>query len=468
MKAKLFFSIAGFLLILSHQANAQFDKFMKDMKGAAEVLQQVSPPSQPPQAVPTSPRTQPVPAPSQPQVQQDPAASPSAPITQPTSPQRREPRAAQQPTSTMTTGVSFDSEAYCEKVQKNQLVIDFKNAVRKSQEQKIRPGDKLLEMGRRLLDNENGDLVIWFDKKLRDINSKPGNSGGYTGASASPAETDVLYKLYKMAEECAAKVAKTDTFLFFAFNPMNSLQRGGKSAVDEQMEAFLNGKGSLGYGGSDNLQRKSQNKPFSARWASLLAFAFDGGEEQVAITAGDLKGRFDSHFDVELQQKLVAQQVREKEEAAKKAEADKQAAAEAKRQAYDESPEGRLLHAYQYFQVISVCHEIRNGYAVKFINDTEYAQLKTKMKNIETKLKVGVPGKSTDQLWQEAEKENRAFDLTRGMAGDYAVRIDLLDTIESNNKSNWTAAKQDCDAISGWFRDIADEVLGKETIKKNF
>jgi hypothetical protein len=451
VKAKSAVFIVGLLLASNQQAHAQFDKFMKDMKGAADVLQQVTP------SAPNAP------------------TPPSAPIVQPavppSAPQGRAPVAANQSSATTPAGVSFDSDAYCEKVQKNQLVIDFKNAVRKSQEQNIRPGDKLMDMGRQLLDNEKGDLVDWFDKKLRDITPKPANNGAYS--SAYTAEPEILNKLYKMAEECAAKVAKTDKFLFFAFDPMNSLERGGKSGVDLQMEAFWNGKGNLGYGGSDNLKRDSNPrrkpfKPFSSRWASLLAFAFDGGEEEVAITAGDLKGRFDSYFDAELQEKRVAQAKREQEEAAKKAEADKEAAAAAKRQAYDESPEGRLLHAYQYFQVVDVCHEIRKGYAVQFINDIEYPQLKTKMKSIEAKLKGSVPGKTTDQLWQQAEKENREYDVTRGMAGEYAVRVDLIDTIQTNNKTNWPAAKNDCDMISGWFRDVADEVLGKETIKKNF
>ena len=173
-------------------AHAQFDKFMKDMKGAADLLQQVAPPGSSPQPAPGS------------SSQAAPGSSPSR--------------------SGSAAGVSFDAQNYCAKVRSSQLVADFKVAVRTAEEQKIHVGDELLAMGKRLLDNENGDLVKWFDQKLKGM-----------GHRDMMAENETLNKLYKIAMECAASVAQEDTFLFFAYDPMNyergSIEQIGRAHV---------------------------------------------------------------------------------------------------------------------------------------------------------------------------------------------------------------------------------------------
>ena len=128
-----------------------------------------------------------------------------------------------------------------------------------------------------------------------------------------------------------------------------------------------------------------------------------------------------------------------------------------------------MLYAYQYFQVIQVCQDIRRGNAVQFVNTVDFNTYRTKMREIETKLKPQLVNKDTDKIWAQAENRNRRFDLTMGLGGDNPPTVDLLETIRSNNSGGrWMDAKQDCDVMVNRFRDHANDILGKEPVRKNF
>ncbi len=167
----------------------------------------------------------------------------------------------------------------------------------------------------------------------------------------------------------------------------------------------------------------------------------------------------------EEQKKLEEARVAE-EKAKKVAEAQAKAAKEKKAaewKAYRTSPEGRLKYSYKFFQLVKTCHEGRKGYALQWINARDYSEYKGMMSNIERKLKHGLKGKDTDDIWAEAETSNRNHKFF-----GQSPAVDLIATIESNNRNAPAAAKQDCDVWEELFVQEAKVVLGEKKMNKGF
>jgi hypothetical protein len=190
---------------------------------------------------------------------------------------------------------------------------------------------------------------------------------------------------------------------------------------------------------------------------------FDDSEDEIKKISPNPTASFSAAADsLKQHQKKLADN--------KAAEAEKEAQAQKRRAeaaAFEASPDGQLLYSYQHFQIVQLCHDIRKGLAVQFVTNNEISDFKSKMKQIENKLKGSVKDKNTDRIWQAAEKNNRNFGSIE-LDGKQIQGIDLVSVITSNNKSNWTSAKADCDLQVELFRNQIKEVLGNEKLKKSF
>ncbi|MBR0694248.1 hypothetical protein [Bradyrhizobium lablabi] len=109
------------------------------------------------------------------------------------------------------------------------------------------------------------------------------------------------------------------------------------------------------------------------------------------------------------EQKVAAEQRarREAEVAAIRAEEERTAAAEAaKRRAAEEadeaSPHGQVRRAYAAYALVRYCYQIREGYAVKYINDVEMERAEVMIKAVVVKWKKEEPGMDTDLMWTQA------------------------------------------------------------------
>ncbi len=141
----------------------------------------------------------------------------------------------------------------------------------------------------------------------------------------------------------------------------------------------------------------------------------------------------------------------------------------AEAQAYLKTPDGNLVWAYQHFQIIQLCHDLRKDFAVKFIGISDYNDYRIKIKSLETKLKPSLTQKNVDVLYSTAEERNRNFQPFFPTLIDKVNGIDLFKTItDASRGSDWLNAKKDCDSNANNFRQIIDSNLGPETVKKNF
>jgi hypothetical protein len=291
------------------------------------------------------------------------------------------------------------------------------------------------------LDNQNGDLEKWVSAKLATL----------PGRTARPplTESQLFTPLIDIVNSCAQKNVNTDLFLVGA----RSDYTGGADS-----KFLLGGSiplvtrpGKVGHGNRNS------------REATILAFLFDGAEDEIKKISPNPTASFSAAADsLKQHQKKLADN--------KAAEAEKEAQAQKRRAeaaAFEASPDGQLLYSYQHFQIVQLCHDIRKGLAVQFVTNNEISDFKSKMKQIENKLKGSVKDKNTDRIWQAAEKNNRNFGSIE-LDGKQIQGIDLVSVITSNNKSNWTSAKADCDLQVELFRNQIKEVLGNEKLKKSF
>ena len=288
------------------------------------------------------------------------------------------------------------------------------------------------------LDNSNGDLEKWVAARLDKL----------PGRSARPPLNDsqLFNPLIEIVNSCSKK---TNTFLVGA-----TLDRFGE--IDSK---FLSGGAITLDGGAGKIGRGNKNP----REATLLAFLFEGADEEIKKISPNPVSSFNLAADsIRQNQKRMADN--------KAADAEKEVQASKRRAeaaAFDNSPDGQLLYSYQHFQIIQLCHDIRKGLAVQFVTANEISDFKSKIKQIENKLKNSVKDKNTDRIWKEAEARNRNFGATE-IGGQPVKGIDLIAAITNNNKSNWIAAKSDCDGQTQVFRGMITEVLGNEPMKKGF
>jgi hypothetical protein len=85
------------------------------------------------------------------------------------------------------------------------------------------------------------------------------------------------------------------------------------------------------------------------------------------------------------------------------------AKAEAAKQAWNRTAVGRVYNGYQHYAVVKYCHDVRDGYAVQYINEAEMSRAETAVRAIVNKAKAEDPTINTDQQWQSALKAAGRF-----------------------------------------------------------
>ena len=122
--------------------------------------------------------------------------------------------------------------------------------------------------------------------------------------------------------------------------------------------------------------------------------------------------------------------------------------------------------------MLQTCNEIRKGYAIQFVNDTEFSAATKNIKAIEASLKPSLKDKNTDKLWSNAIERNKKWNpseessIITGLTSGFT--IDLIDTIKTNNKLNWVTSQKDCSQFLVRFNGFSESVLGTEAPKKAF
>lgn len=392
--------LALLVLAASTPAQAQFGGFLKDLRGAAEKLKEVQ--ADPGTVAPAGP-----------------GGAPAAKVLG------------------MPGGDGLlSAPQYCQKVAASPAVQEFVRQLRRAGQEKAIGDDAFMRLGRQSLDSAQGELTQWVTQQVR------------RRARDMVEEAQLLDRLEAVAASCALTHVDSDLFLFFAFNPVD------KAVVDAQRDRVRNqARGALGYGGSDNIRgsRGPRDALFSSRWASVLAFLFEGGDAAAEKTAAGLGANFDAWYARRNADAQRAEVARSQEEARRRKEAAEQQAEADRQRAYAESPEGRLFASYKWYQLVDACQKI----SMLYVSGNEMSEARTKMKEIDSRLKPRV--KSGDDIWAQAVKDNQNHG---------PLKIDLFTNLKLLRAGE---ALSECKDIKNQFILASQDVLGKDVpVKKNF
>ena len=284
------------------------------------------------------------------------------------------------------------------------------------------------------LDNKSGDLQKWVRQK---ISEKPAS----------------LKKGIEFVNRCFA-----DNY----DKPVYRLTLSWNTGKDKDKDRII-------------IDKNFDGRYVNSQQATLLAFLFDGADDFISQIkpnpVAEYQKSAQARAEEEERNRKNAARQRAAEEASAKANQEWEEENKknwAREEAFLNSPEGKLVFAYQRYQVIQVCHEMRKGLAIQFITAQEFGNSQDKMKKMEVQLKKSLKDKNTDVLWAKAEERNRKWDLTGGFGGKNPITTDLIEHIRTTNKTNWSAAKSDCQTMFVQFNEHANELLGTEKIKKDF
>jgi hypothetical protein len=83
----------------------------------------------------------------------------------------------------------------------------------------------------------------------------------------------------------------------------------------------------------------------------------------------------------------------------------------------------KLYFAYRIYYVIKACHEVRDGFAVVYINDVQMEKARFKIKDIEDDAVAAKPGLDTDGMWKEAIDNAHGYPLNFEPCQNYLKQL---------------------------------------------
>ena len=402
------------VLIYSTNSFAQLGGLLKDLKTLSDTIKQQQPPNN------TTNNN-----------------SPSSEITNPT----RERSSPSNPTSAPSS--SFNNNAlilnYCNKINSSPVVIKLVEDMKKNHD-----AGGAFEF-RRFFTSSTLDIKNWVSTQL---NTKFNLSAG----TGYPNQDRRISIIAETINKCVSSDKEKPAAFFAAGWGTKDLNKS--FSVESPLDRF---------------QSIDLNKDLNLY---LLTFMFDGSDELIQ----NLKPSPLARLDAELLERTQNNQIKNAQAAEKKKQDDRDAAADKKvnellaaAEKYLNTPDGKLVWSYQHFQIIQLCYDLRKDFAVKYIAPSDYSDYRNKIKSIENKLKSSLTQKNTDALYARAEERNRNYQIFYPTLEDKTNGIDLFKLITEKSKGNsWIEAKNNCDSVTGAFREISDNILGSQPMKKSF
>jgi len=346
-----------------------------------------------------------------------------------------------------------NAAAYCDAIKASPLVKEYVPVLGKAVKTRVTSFDADVRDAIDLrFDNSDEQLRMWVD-------AAPNPPGEPTKGNLS----NFGRRVVAWASQCAAENNENDLFLFFLSDLRNpdaiaELRAKAKDAISSYGKVTnttrldVNGlpiavstrskeslKFDLGYeSGSFNVK--------DPLWVTMAAFALPNGTTAMeSASRGRISG-LSSRIDeavVANEKKVIQvtaeQKQREKTDAQRVAE---QAKVQASQDAAKNSPNGLLYQAYQAFQIVQTCSDVRKGYAAIYVSDAELSDAKDKMRKIEKTLKPKLVSELTDQIWNRASVDNA--DYFRGV-----------------KTATYTNGKSYCDLFKRDMTGVSQKVLGE-------
>lgn len=326
---------------------------------------------------------------------------------------------AQQATS---NGGSIESASqYCETIENNKLIREFATQLARAVTVELTLNDNVRNTRWRSLDNNQGNLTQWVNKQL----SSTGKCYGFRGCF----DNETADKVMSWAGYCRAK--HIDDELFFFFHDW-----GEGSTIDVENEKN-NAR-------SYNPPLSIVVRPGNRLWGTLIAVALPNGINALKTTGKQNAEELRAYLDANI--KEHEKTVREAAERSRQEEEKRKAERE-----FANSPNGKLATAYQAMAAINQCVELREGYAMVYINDVQHTKAKRLMRRIEAALKNKLQGTTADDLWKKVASN---VDIQKGFI----------------NAKLWTGQNeiQVCQSFIQRLEEIGESALGRSAPEKSW
>ncbi|PIT71213.1 hypothetical protein [Limnohabitans sp. B9-3] len=374
----------------------------------------------------------------------------------------------------------MSSEEFCNKLKNSQELNEFAASAKKLATQHNLSY---------VFDTKDNLIANWIQGKLNPMLNIQ-NSGSFAGVN------EFIFPSEASANECALSIRDSDLLYLMASN-QNSYEKikttldkiaqvqspqtvrkmdASGNIINETMQGKNQPINAIGaYSGKSSISKGNGNG-ITPDWLVTWLILLDENGQILKNTYPEIKAT-----TIERIARLERENMESKEKFAneKKQEIEANAKQEREQQAvinkykeFRNSPDGQLIISYQYYQVLQTCNEIRKGYAIQFVNDTEFSAATKNIKAIEASLKPSLKDKNTDKLWSNAIERNKKWNpseessIITGLTSGFT--IDLIDTIKTNNKLNWVTSQKDCSQFLVRFNGFSESVLGTEAPKKAF
>lgn len=328
------------------------------------------------------------------------------------------------PQTTNSGNLITSASQYCEAIENSKLIREFSTQLAKSitvVPRNNNEGLEILNFQARSLDNNQGNLTKWVYEQL----SPKGKCYSLNGGCF---DKEVAKKVMSWAGYCQAKHVDDELFLFFRDWGERTIRVEGEKnsvrAYDPPLSAAVREGNRL--------------------WATLIAVALPDGINALETTGKQNAEEFRAYLDAKTKEHEESNRV-----AAEKARQEK--IKEKADSEFANSPNGKLTKAYQSMAAINQCVEVREGYAMVYVNDVQHTKAKKLMRRIETALKNKLQGTTADELWKKT-------------ASSVNVREGFI------NAKLWYGANeiQVCQAFIQQLEEISENVLGKNVPEKSW
>ena len=294
----------------------------------------------------------------------------------------------------------------------------------------------------------NKKLQDWLNGKFNKLNLKGGKS------SLAQRDRDSSTNV-KNDEDDFQLMSSTINNCFSGLMTKNWLYLISQDSQFDTLDGIFNPQTSGIKKGDDVIWRVQRSQkinwaPSKSREEFLYGFFFEDFDAFLTETYPKLLSDFDNRIAISVDNYNKGKL---KDEASAK-ENQKFNDEVAAKKAYLNSPDGQLTYTYERFQIVDLCHSGRKEYAVKYVTDGEFSDLKSKVKAIENKLKGSLVEKNTDKLWAKAEANNRNF---------MGIGLDAIEVFKNKGGDRVL-----CNNAAIEINDVANNVLGKESLKKSF
>jgi len=327
------------------------------------------------------------------------------------------------PQTTNSGNLITSASQYCEAIENNKLIREFSTQLARSVTFELALNNSIHNIRARSLDDNKGNLTQWVYKQL---GQKQGKCYSFNGGCF---DEEAVKKVMSWVGYCKAKHVDDELFFFF-----HDWGEGSTIRVEEEKNRV-----------------RAYDPPLSAiiragnrLWGTLIAVSLPNGINALEAAGKQNAEEFRAYLDANIKEHEESNRV-----AAEKARQEK--IREKADSEFANSPNGKLAKAYQSMEAINQCVEVREGYAMVYINDAQHTKAKKLMRRIEAALKNKLQGTTADELWKKTASN---VDIKKGF-----IHAKL-----------WSGANeiQVCQAFIQQLEGVGENVLGKNAPEKSW